>query len=121
MNLPASLFVSDTLHARKVALFDGSEHEFHFREFTAAEYREVQRLATSADPLEQDRHRSMLVALCVCDATGAPQLTTEQAERLKPAVRDRLYLTALQVNGYGKRDEVGNALPPGASSGSGTP
>lgn len=118
--LPQSLFVSDELHAREVVLFDGSRHTFHFREFTAAEYREVQRLASSKDEAEQDAHRSMLVAISLRGADGSVALTPERAAQLKPSVRDRLYITALQVNGYGQAEAVGNALPPGATSGSGT-
>ena len=58
--LAASLFVSEELHERKVTLFDGSEHTFWFREFTASEYREVQRLARSDSEEDQDAHRSLL-------------------------------------------------------------
>jgi hypothetical protein len=118
--LPASLFVGSELHARTVKLFDGSEHTFHFREFTAAEYREVQRLASSSDPADQDAHRSLLVAISLRSADGEVVLTPERAAELKPSVRDRLYITALQVNGYGQAEAVGNASQPGATSGSGT-
>jgi hypothetical protein len=118
--LPASLFVSDELHAREVVLFDGSTHLFHFREFTAAEYREVQRLARSDDEADQDAHRSQLVAISLRSADGSVVLTAERAAQLKPSVRDRLYITALQVNGYGQAGAVGNALQPGATTGSGT-
>jgi len=118
--LPQSLFVSDTLHAREVTLFDGSRHTFHFREFTAAEYREVQRLAASSNADEQDAHRSLLVAISVRGADGSQVLTADRAAQLKPSVRDRLYITALQVNGYGQAEAVGNASQPGATTGSGT-
>ena len=119
--LPDSLFVGTDLHERTVALFDGSAHTFHFREFTAAEYREVQRLASSEDVAEQDAHRSLLVSISVRDADGGLVLTPERASQLKPSVRDKLYITALQVNGYGSAGAVGNASRPGATSGSGTP
>jgi hypothetical protein len=118
--LPDSLFVGTDLHARQVTLFDGSVHTFHFREFTAAEYREVQRLAASKDEADQDAHRSLLVSISVRAADGAEVLTPERAAQLKPSVRDRLYITALQVNGYGQAEAVGNASQPGATSGSGT-
>lgn len=119
-SLPGSLFVSGELHARTVKLFDGTEHTFHFREFTAAEYREVQRLAASSDAEEQDRHRSLLVAISLRGADGETVLTPERAAQLKPSVRDRLYITALQVNGYGQAEAVGNALPSAVTTGSGT-
>jgi hypothetical protein len=119
-DLPASLFVSDDLHERKVTLFDGSEHTFWFREFSAAEYREVQRLARSDSEEDQDAHRSLLVSISVRGADGSVVLTAERAAQLKPSVRDRLYITALQVNGYGQAAAVGNALQPGATNGSGT-
>ena len=119
--LADSLFVSDQLHQRPVTLFDGSVHTFWFREFTAAEYREVQRLASSQDPAEQDAHRSLLVSISVRAEDGTKVLTPERAAQLKPSVRDKLYITALQVNGYGSAGAVGNASQPGATSGSGTP
>lgn len=118
--LPDSLFVGSELHARPVTLFDGSVHTFWFREFTAAEYREVQRLASSADAAEQDAHRSLLVAISVRGQDGSTVLTPERAAQLKPSVRDKLYITALQVNGYGSAGAVGNASQPGATNGSGT-
>jgi hypothetical protein len=119
--LPASLFVSDALHERTVKLFDGSEHTFHFREFSAAEYREVQRLARSDSDDDQDAHRSLLVAISLRAADGSVVLTADKAATLKPSVRDRLYITALQVNGYGQAAAVGNASPSAGTSGSGTP
>jgi hypothetical protein len=118
--LPQSLFVSDELHAREVTLFNGSRHTFHFREFSAAEYREVQRLARSDSDDDQDAHRSLLVAISLRAADGSVVLTADEAATLKPSVRDRLYITALQVNGYGQVDAVGNASQPGATTGSGT-
>ena len=118
--LPESLFVSNELHKRTVKLFDGSEHTFIFREFSADEYREVQRLAQSKDEAEQDMHRSLLVAISLRDADGGEVLTAEKAATLKPSVRDRLYITALEVNGYGMAGAVGNALPSAATNGSGT-
>lgn len=120
--LPAALFVSNDLHAKNIELPDGTVHLFLFREFTAAEYRSVQRLAASADEDERDQHRSMLVAITLCDEAGQRVLSDEQAAKLRPVVRDRMYMAALEANGFGgaKADHPGNASPPGASSGSGT-
>lgn len=117
--LPAALFVTDTLHPADIELPDGTVHRFLFREFTAAEYRSVQRLATSNDEDERDRHRALLVALTLCDDTGARVLTSEQAERLRPVVRDRMYVAALQANGYGGTVQ-GNGSAAETPSGSGT-
>ena len=113
--LPAALFVSDELHPKEIELQDGSKHVFKFREFSAAEYRRVQKLATSADEDERDRHRSLLVALTLVNDDGSLALTEEQAERIRPAVRDRMYVAALEANGY-----WGKVEPPGAPNGSGT-
>lgn len=118
--LDASLFVSSDLHKREVTLFDGSAHTFWFREFTALEYREVQRLASSDDIADRDAHRSMLVSLCLRAEDGSEVLTPERAATLKPSVRDKLYIIALQVNGYGNAAAVGNGSQPGATNGSGT-
>jgi len=120
IGLHASLFVSDDLHAREVTLFDGSVHTFYFREFTAAEYRDVQKLARSDSEEDQDAHRSLLVSISVRGQDGSAVLTPELAAKLKPSVRDKLYIAALQVNGYGQAEAVGNASRPGATSGSGT-
>lgn len=117
--LPAALFVTDTLHPADIELPDGTVHRFLFREFTAAEYRSVQRLATSTDEDERDRHRALLVALTLCDDTGARVLASEQAERLRPVVRDRMYVAALQANGYGGTVQ-GNGSAAETPSGSGT-
>lgn len=119
--LPAALFVTDTLHPADIELPDGTVHRFLFREFTAAEYRAVQALAASPDEDERDRHRALLVYLTICDDTGAKALTMEQAERLRPVVRDRMYVAALRANGYGEdRATRGNGSAAGTGSGSGT-
>ncbi len=120
--LPAALFVTDTLHPADIELPDGTVHTFLFREFTAAEYRSVQKLAASNDEDERDRHRALLVQLTLCDDTGTRVLTIEQAERLRPVVRDRMYIAALRANGYGDDKAArGNGSAAETPSGSGTP
>lgn len=121
--LSAEFFHSDTVHERAVELFDGSKHTLFFRELTDAEYRKVQRAGRDEDPETRESHRTMMIAMSLCSAAGAPELTFEQADSLKPVVKDRLYLSALEVNGFaagGKPAAPGNALPPGATTGSGT-
>ena len=113
--LPADLFVSDAAHEKTISLPDGSEHVFRFREFSAAEYRRVQKMATSDDEDKREQHRAFLVSMTLVDDSGALVLTEAQAAKLKPAVLDRMYVAALEVNGYG-----GKAQPPGEPNGSGT-
>lgn len=92
-------FVSTEVHARKVKLADGSEHDLHFRELPSSEFRRFH-LAESSDD-EDVRISSMakLIAASLCEVDGKPAITVKQALQLKPAAANALIDAVLSVNG----------------------
>lgn len=119
MSLSASLFVSDTLHAREVKLPDGSVHTLHFRELPAVEFRKFYRAEQSDDDAKQSGSMASLIAACLCEPDGKPAITIKKALTLNAAATNAIMAAILEVNGFSK-GEAGNPSAPEQMSGSGT-
>ncbi len=97
--LDAGFFVSDTIHPRKVKLPDGSEHELHFRELPAAEFRRFQIAERSENEDERIASIPKLIVASLCDPDGKPAITVKQAMKLKAAAMNELMNAVMDVNG----------------------
>jgi hypothetical protein len=100
MTLDASLFVSPTVHERKITLGDGAEHTMHFREIPSGAFRRFQLAETSEDPETRVTAPAVLIAAGLCDPRGADAISVEKAATLKPAVSSALIAAILEVNGF---------------------
>lgn len=119
MTLNKGFFVSTQIHSRKVKLPDGSEHELHFKELPAVEFRRFQ-IAEQSDN-EEIRIGAMMkmIAFSLCDANGKPVLSHKKAMELNSAASNALASAVLDVNGMGKRAS-GNESPSEDRTGSTT-
>jgi len=90
MKFPAGVFVSEEPQLRKVMLGDGSVHDMHFLELPATEFSRFGDRQNSDD--EQTRVMALphLIAASLCDETGKPAITAEQAAKLKVDVAKAL-------------------------------
>lgn len=104
-----SLFASTEISSRAIELADGSESEFHFREITAKELQMYRRLYHSPDPLSQSRAVPYLISVAVCDESGNPVLTEDNAGRLKGPIADQFSSAALDVSGFGDKKKSDRA------------
>lgn len=121
MPLNASCFASDKLEERAVELGDGTTQVLYFKHLTTTAFERYAIWRNSADDEVVAASSARLIAMGLCEPDGAPVLTEEQAAQLKWPVALRLVTTLLEVNGHGRKGQPGNALPPGANDGSGTP
>ena len=101
MKFPPGVFVSDEPMLRKVMLGDGSVHDMHFMELPASEIFRFGDRQRSED--EQTRVMALpyLIAASLCDETGKPVLTADQASKLKIDVAKALagaIMTVCRVN-----------------------
>ncbi len=112
-----ALLVSPEIHKREITLSDGSKHELHFRELSAATYRKFQIRDASENPDERAGAPAFLVSESLCEPNGMPALTYEQALQLKPNPMNKLFLEVIALNGGGERK---NASESAENSGSGT-
>jgi hypothetical protein len=104
--LNQALFISDAVVARQVMLPDGSEHELHFKQLPAAEFRRFFSATQSKDEDVQAGAMAKLIAASLCTPDGKPAITFKDALRLKPAAEKAISEALLAVNGMG--DAAGN-------------
>jgi hypothetical protein len=120
----AAFFVSDELHVRTVKLPDGSEHQLHFKQLPAADFR--RHYAAMQSEREEVRANGVagLIAASVCTPDGKPAMTVKDALRLKVKAEQALAAAVLSVNDMdtppGEAGEQGNDLPAEGPNGSGT-
>lgn len=100
MQLDPSLFVSKTVHERKVPLGDGTEHTMHFREIPSGEFRRFQLAEISEDLTVRLTAPAVLIAAGLCQKDGSDAITAAEAASLKPKVAVAIANTVLDVNGY---------------------
>lgn len=119
--LIASLLVSSTPQARQVTLADGTVHTLHFKELPASVFRGYFNVLRGTDEAAKARALAELIASSLVNEDGTPALTAEQATLLKSPAEAAITEALMEVNGMGakKADELGNASPTAASSGSG--
>ena len=101
--LDASLFVSDAVQMRKVVLADGSEHELHFKQLPACEFRRFFMAAQSKDEDQQAGAMAKLIAMSMCTPDGKSAITAKDALRLTPAAEKAISEAVLSVNGLGDK------------------
>ena len=102
MKLPASFFVSATIHERRVKLGDGEEHVLHFRELPWAEWHKAADLEASEDEDRRAAAACQLIAASLCDAEGKPAITVADALRLRADVVAAMVAAIRDVNGRSK-------------------
>lgn len=115
--LNAALFISDTVHPREITLGDGTKHELHFREISAADIRRLQMVGKGGEA-QQELAVSKVIAASLCNPDGSDALTVEEAGKLKQGIRLAITLAISEVNGVGA--EVGKPSPHEEMTGSGT-
>ena len=116
----AGLFISPALTEREITLADGSTALLHFAKAPAAEWSAYQfALAIGADDAARARAALRLVMVSLREPDGKPALSWDQVNALDPGVAQRLIIAATEVSR--PPADAGKALPPGESSGSGTP
>jgi hypothetical protein len=103
--LAESLFVSDTVHSREVALPDGSKQTLHFRELPAGDFRKFQRAEASDDDEVHAASMAVLIAASLCEPDGKLSLTYAKAKTLKPAAMLALFSEVMSVNGFGAKQK----------------
>lgn len=120
--MDASWFVPPELEERKVRLADGSEHVMYFRHLPNVDFESYAMQVNSSDPEVAGAAAARLLAKGLCEPDGKPALTFDRVVMLKRPIFRALFLALLEVNTYGeaKEAELGKALGPGASAGSGT-
>lgn len=96
--LDASNFISADVHTREVVLADGKPHRLHFREVPGGIYERALAALRSKNPDDRDAAIPSLIAASLCTEEGEPVLTTEQAAKLKPAVRIAIADAVFAVN-----------------------
>jgi len=101
MGLDNALFIGDTIHPRPVTLGDGTEHMLHFREVPNPVLRRFTLIERSDDDEVRATSMAFLVAASLCEESGKPALTIEQAARLKPTVLGQCFEHALAINSFG--------------------
>lgn len=104
--LNAALFISDAVQARMVKLPDGSEHELHFKQLPAAEFRRFFMAAHSKDEDAQAGAMAKLISMSICTPEGKPALTLKEALRLTPSAEKAISNAVLSVNGLGEQGNV---------------
>ena len=104
--LNAALFISDAVQARMVKLPDGSEHELHFKQLPAAEFRRFFLATQSKDEDAQSGAMAKLISMSICTPEGKPALTLKEALRLTPAAEKAISEAVLSVNGLGEQGNV---------------
>jgi hypothetical protein len=103
MNLDAFL-VSPDVQARVVKLPDGSEHELHFRELPAVEFRKLHMAEQSDDENVRAGAMAKIIAASLCEADGKPAMDYAQALKLKTGAMTALMEAVLSVNGLKGND-----------------
>jgi len=110
MNLPTSLFVDETVHAREVTLPNGEVHVLYFKELPSVVFKTYNRVQTSANPQDQDTSMARLIAEGVVTPEGGPAMSFEQACKLKLSASTAIFAALLDVNGLsGKKAERSTA------------
>jgi len=102
--LDPSLFISDEVHEREVALADGQKHTFYIREQDAGVLRSFFAGQVSDDPDKQADSMARLIAKAICDPEGKPALSLVDAKRLKFAVQIALTKAISEVHSYQGKD-----------------
>lgn len=98
MNLDAFM-VSPEVQTRLVKLPDGSEHELHFRELPAVEFRKLHMAEQSDDENVRAGAMAKLIAASLCEPDGKPAMDYAQALKLKSSAMSALVGAVLSVNG----------------------
>jgi hypothetical protein len=99
--LPAGMFVAPRIEERSIELADGSTHVMWFRTVpNSVMERYVARL-NSEDEGVSAQAVSWVLARVMCDAEGNDVLSVEQADLIDRAVARRLFVAAMEVNGFG--------------------
>lgn len=96
-----SLFVSEKVHERIVKLPDGAEHKLWFKELPAVEFRKFWIAENNDDPEIQAASIARLIAASLCDESGKPALTYQQALKLTAPAANAISASVLDVNGFG--------------------
>ena len=104
MELDPRFFLSAEIHARKVKLHDGSEHEFHFKELSRSDVRKMH-----ADGKDGSDMAERMVAACWVNPDGTPALDITQVMNLKPVVFNAVSEQVMTINGIGQESDTGNA------------
>lgn len=95
--LPASAFVTDTIHAREVVI-DGQPVELHFRELPGVEFIKLYRIEQTGSEDAKAGAACRLVAASLCEPDGKPALTLDEALKLKTGALSALAAAARAVN-----------------------
>lgn len=104
MSLNDALFVSATVHERKVVLADGSEHVLHFKEIPAVTFRAFHKAEQSDDESEQAGSIAKLIAASLCEPDGKPAISYKKALELKAEAANSIVQAILDVNGFGGKN-----------------
>ncbi len=98
--LPASLFVSDKVHAIPVKLPNGEEHVLHFRELPQKVFR---KFWDDGKAQSEDAHEiasARLISEAMCNEDGTAALTFEEACTLKPAADTQILKAVMSANDF---------------------
>lgn len=95
--LPASAFVSPTLHERTVTI-GGETVAAHFRELTGVEFIRLYQAEEAGGEEARARAACALVAATLCEPDGSPTLTMDQALTLSAPALAALAAAARSVN-----------------------
>lgn len=101
MSLDKAFFVAVEVQARKVTLPDGTEHELHFKELPATEFRRFGLAENSDDENVRIGSIAKLICASLCEADGKPALTYDQALQLNASATNAIFEQVLFVNGQG--------------------
>lgn len=97
--LDKSLFASDEVIKKSVALPDGKTHTLYFKEPSAKSFRKFSLLEHSDDEDEKAGSLAYLIAECLCEPDGSPAITVEEAMRLKPMVMVAIFNAVQEISG----------------------
>lgn len=101
--LSDAFFVSPQVHKRQVQLPDGSEHELHFKELPAVDFRRFHLAEQSSDDSVRAGNIARIIAASLCAEDGSAVLSYERALALTPPAAAALMEAVLSVNGFGEK------------------
>ena len=96
--IDASLFVSDTIHEREVAVGKGKIVKLHFKELPAIDFVRFHSALQGKNDDARAGAAATLIAASLCEPDGAPALTLERAMQLKTVPMNAIFNAVLEVN-----------------------
>ena len=101
--LSSAFFIDEQVQERTVKLPDGSEHQLHFKQLPASEFRRFFMAMNTKDEEALTGATCRLIAASVCNPDGSRAMTEKDAARLSAMAERAISEAVLDVNGMGQK------------------